>query len=51
MRVGIIGLGARIATLVPEFLRTNPTLEFIAVADLRRTNGRTDGAWSNAKTL
>ena len=33
MKVGIIGLGARIAMLVPEFLRANPTLEFTAVAD------------------
>ena len=33
MRVGIIGLGDRIASLVPEFLRAHPALDFMAVAD------------------
>ena len=33
MRVGIIGLGARIATLAPEFARANPDLRIVAVAD------------------
>ncbi len=33
MKVGIIGLGARIASLAPEFARANPALEFVAVAD------------------
>ncbi|WP_342076945.1 Gfo/Idh/MocA family oxidoreductase [Yoonia sp. SS1-5] len=33
MRVGIIGLGARIASLAPEFAKANPALEFTAVCD------------------
>ena len=33
MRVGIIGLGARIASLAPRFKAAEPALEFTAVAD------------------
>lgn len=33
MKVGIIGLGDRIASLAPKFLSANPELEFLAVAD------------------
>ncbi|QMU57139.1 MAG: gfo/Idh/MocA family oxidoreductase [Boseongicola sp.] len=33
MKVGIIGLGARIATLAPRFCRADPELEFSAIAD------------------
>ncbi|WP_022706915.1 Gfo/Idh/MocA family protein [Paracoccus zeaxanthinifaciens] len=33
MKIGIIGLGARIAALIPEFARADPKASFVAVAD------------------
>jgi predicted dehydrogenase len=33
VKIGIIGLGARIASLIPEFAKADPTAKFVAVAD------------------
>lgn len=33
MKIGIIGLGARIASLAPKFVDSNPDAQFVAVAD------------------